>query len=169
MAEVMLRRLQRLPWRRIDVSFRGATFGFAHSNIQVTRRWMNFEGMAVATHVAQQVAALEAEWRRREGAATVATGARGRDGEDGVATANGAGEERQAQVQVQGTSSPDGVRATAVSSAAPPLVAAGSARPPHSQAGEWRTQGPLVSGSGEEALRGAEAAEVETESVAGRG
>jgi hypothetical protein len=27
--------LQELPWRRIDVSFQGARFGFAHNNIQV--------------------------------------------------------------------------------------------------------------------------------------
>lgn len=31
----MLHRLQELPWRRIDVSFKGASFGFAHNNIQV--------------------------------------------------------------------------------------------------------------------------------------
>ncbi|KAG2488152.1 hypothetical protein HYH03_013295 [Edaphochlamys debaryana] len=67
-AETMLRRLQRLPWRRIDVSFRGALFGFAHNNIQVTRRWMNFEGMAVAGHLAEQVAELEAQWHRMEAA-----------------------------------------------------------------------------------------------------
>ncbi|MEW5313156.1 MAG: hypothetical protein WDW38_004745 [Sanguina aurantia] len=36
-ASEMLRRLQSLPWRRIDVSFKGARFGFAHNNIQVTR------------------------------------------------------------------------------------------------------------------------------------
>ncbi len=35
LAEVMLRRLQRLPWRRIDVSFGGAKWGLAHNNIQV--------------------------------------------------------------------------------------------------------------------------------------
>lgn len=34
-ASEMLRRLQSLPWRRIDVSFKGARFGFAHNNIQV--------------------------------------------------------------------------------------------------------------------------------------
>ncbi|GLC52657.1 hypothetical protein PLESTB_000654200 [Pleodorina starrii] len=66
MAEVMLRRLQRLPWRRIDVSFQGAVFGLAHNNIQVTRRWLNFEGLAVAGHVARQVVALEEEWARME-------------------------------------------------------------------------------------------------------
>ncbi|GIL80454.1 hypothetical protein Vretifemale_9661, partial [Volvox reticuliferus] len=65
-AELMLRRLQRLPWRRIDVSFQGARFGFAHNNIQVTRRWLNFEGITVAHHLARQVAALEAEWVRMQ-------------------------------------------------------------------------------------------------------
>ncbi|GLI70839.1 hypothetical protein VaNZ11_015852, partial [Volvox africanus] len=69
-AEVMLRRLQRLPWRRIDVSFQGARLGFAHNNIQVTRRWLNFEGITVAHHLARQVVALEAEWARMQRMAT---------------------------------------------------------------------------------------------------
>jgi hypothetical protein len=34
-AEAMLVRLQALSWRRVDVSFKGAMFGFAHNNIQV--------------------------------------------------------------------------------------------------------------------------------------
>jgi hypothetical protein len=33
--QAMLQRLQRLSWCRIDVSFQGARFGFAHNNIQV--------------------------------------------------------------------------------------------------------------------------------------
>ena len=40
LAEVMLRRLQRLPWRRIDVSFGGAKWGLAHNNIQVGIVWV---------------------------------------------------------------------------------------------------------------------------------
>eukprot|EP00878_Enallax_costatus_P041279 GHUV01047923.1.p2 GENE.GHUV01047923.1~~GHUV01047923.1.p2 ORF type:complete len:129 (-),score=41.41 GHUV01047923.1:384-770(-) len=50
---------QELPWRRIDVSFRGARFGFAHNNIQVTRRWWNFEGEQVPRHLAQQIQLME--------------------------------------------------------------------------------------------------------------
>lgn len=39
---VMLQRLSALPWRRIDVSFQGATWGLAHNNIQVTAQWPEF-------------------------------------------------------------------------------------------------------------------------------
>eukprot|EP00879_Flechtneria_rotunda_P012727 GHRR01013291.1.p1 GENE.GHRR01013291.1~~GHRR01013291.1.p1 ORF type:complete len:777 (+),score=287.73 GHRR01013291.1:426-2756(+) len=55
----MLHRLQELPWRRVDVSFQGAKFGFAHNNIQVTRRWWNFEGEAVPRHLAQQLQLMD--------------------------------------------------------------------------------------------------------------
>ena len=56
----MLQRLQALPFRRIDVCF-GATLLpiMAHQNIQVQRRWVNWEGMPVARHVAEQLAAME--------------------------------------------------------------------------------------------------------------
>lgn len=50
---------QELPWRRIDVSFQGTRFGFAHNNIQVTRRWWNFEGEQVPQHLAQQIQRME--------------------------------------------------------------------------------------------------------------
>jgi hypothetical protein len=56
----MLQRLQQLPWRRVDVCFKGATWGFAHNNIQVTRRLLNFQGSAVPAHLAQQLADMEA-------------------------------------------------------------------------------------------------------------
>lgn len=56
---VMLARLSALPWRRIDVSFGGATWGFAHNNIQVTRRILNFQGEAVPRHLADQLLAME--------------------------------------------------------------------------------------------------------------
>ncbi|KAL6763416.1 putative serine esterase-domain-containing protein [Haematococcus lacustris] len=59
MVEEMLQQLQSLAWRRIDVSFRGAVMPFAHNHIQVTRRWLNFEGESVALHLAQQLAALD--------------------------------------------------------------------------------------------------------------
>lgn len=56
----MLQRLQALPFRRVDVCF-GATLLpiMAHQNIQVQRRWVNWEGMPVARHVAEQLAAME--------------------------------------------------------------------------------------------------------------
>jgi hypothetical protein len=54
-----LQRLQELPWRRIDVSFQGARFGLAHNNLQVTRRWWNFEGAAVPAHLAEQLRVMD--------------------------------------------------------------------------------------------------------------
>jgi len=51
--ESMLQRLQQLSWRRIDVSFQGSLLPFAHNHIQVTRRWLNWEGDSVAMHIAQ--------------------------------------------------------------------------------------------------------------------
>jgi hypothetical protein len=41
--QAMLHRLQELPWRRVDVSFQGSAFGFAHNNIQVC---VGFSGSA---------------------------------------------------------------------------------------------------------------------------
>jgi hypothetical protein len=63
----MLARLQQLPWRRVDVCFKGATFGFAHNNIQVTRRLLNFQGVAVPRYLAQQLADMEALMALAEG------------------------------------------------------------------------------------------------------
>ena len=62
----MLARLQQLPWRRVDVCFLGATWGFAHNNIQVTRRLLNFQGVQVPVHLAQQLADMEARLQRGE-------------------------------------------------------------------------------------------------------
>ena len=56
----VLKRLQSLPWRRIDVSFQHSRLPFfAHNNIQVTRRWLNWEGSAVCQHLAEQFADME--------------------------------------------------------------------------------------------------------------
>ena len=56
----VLKRLQSLPWRRIDVSFQHSRLPFfAHNNIQVTRRWLNWEGSAVCQHLAMQFADME--------------------------------------------------------------------------------------------------------------
>ncbi|KAK9791606.1 hypothetical protein WJX73_006793 [Symbiochloris irregularis] len=59
-AEHILKRLQMLRWRRVDVCFRDTrTPFFAHNLIQVTRRWLNWEGESVACHVADQLASIE--------------------------------------------------------------------------------------------------------------
>jgi hypothetical protein len=59
--EGMLGRLSSLPWRRVDVSFTGCRMPYtAHNLIQVTRRWVNFEGVGVPRHLAHQLAALDA-------------------------------------------------------------------------------------------------------------
>lgn len=56
----VLKRLQSLPWRRIDVSFQHSKLSFfAHNNIQVTRKWLNWEGAVVCQHLAQQFATME--------------------------------------------------------------------------------------------------------------
>lgn len=39
--------LQELPWRRIDVSFQGARFGFAHNNIQVRRGERHYTALTI--------------------------------------------------------------------------------------------------------------------------
>ena len=56
----VLEKLQSLPWRRIDVSFQHSKLSFfAHNNIQVTRKWLNWEGAVVCQHLAQQFATME--------------------------------------------------------------------------------------------------------------
>ncbi len=59
-ALLVLRRLQTLPWRRIDVSFQHSSMPFfAHNHIQVTRKWLNWEGAPVCQHLVQQLADME--------------------------------------------------------------------------------------------------------------
>ena len=56
----VLRKLQTLPWRRIDVSFQQSSMPFfAHNHIQVTRKWLNWEGASVCEHLAKQLATME--------------------------------------------------------------------------------------------------------------
>ncbi|BDA45665.1 probable lipid droplet phospholipase 1 at N-terminal half [Coccomyxa sp. Obi] len=60
----MLARLQELPWRRIDVCFKGTSMPFfAHNLIQVTRKWLNWEGEAVAQHFAALFTEMETDPR----------------------------------------------------------------------------------------------------------
>ena len=57
----MLEALQALPWRRVDVCFRGTRTPFlAHNLLQVTRGWLNREGEAAAAHVASTLVELDA-------------------------------------------------------------------------------------------------------------
>ncbi|KAL3162411.1 hypothetical protein ABBQ32_010082 [Trebouxia sp. C0010 RCD-2024] len=56
----VLQKLQSLPWRRVDVSFQHSKLPFfAHNHIQVTRKWLNWEGAVVCQHLAQQFAVME--------------------------------------------------------------------------------------------------------------
>ncbi|KAK9827864.1 hypothetical protein WJX74_006695 [Apatococcus lobatus] len=60
-----LSRLQALPWRRIDVSFRGSSWStFAHTHIQVTRPFLDSDGMPVVQHLARSLAAMERQCLR---------------------------------------------------------------------------------------------------------
>lgn len=59
-ALLILQRLQTMPWRRIDVSFEGTKMPFfAHNHMQVTRKWLNWYGISVCQHLAQQLAHME--------------------------------------------------------------------------------------------------------------
>lgn len=58
--EATLLSLQRLPWRRIDVCFSGGTLPLlAHQNLQVQRKWLNFDGEETAHHIVEQILAME--------------------------------------------------------------------------------------------------------------
>ena len=60
MVEFMLQRLQSMPWCRIDISFHGTFIPLlAHTHIQVTRRWIDAEGMPVVKHIADTYSKLE--------------------------------------------------------------------------------------------------------------
>jgi pimeloyl-ACP methyl ester carboxylesterase len=62
--------LQQLQWRRIDCCFAGAAIPLlAHQHMQVQRKWMNYDGMATAKHLALQLAAMEEILKKRDGAA----------------------------------------------------------------------------------------------------
>ena len=46
-ARLSLAALRTLPWRRVDVCFRGAALPLmAHQHLQVQRQWINFAGKA---------------------------------------------------------------------------------------------------------------------------
>jgi len=79
---VMLQRLSALPWRRMDVSFEGTTWGLAHNNIQVTRRFLNFQGKAVPRHLAEQLAQMELMLADLNDGAAAAAAAAGNGGGD---------------------------------------------------------------------------------------
>eukprot|EP00898_Chlorokybus_atmophyticus_P006664 jgi/Chlat1/699/Chrsp104S01163 len=55
--EVTLRQLQKLPFHRVHVSFKGAVIPyFAHYHIQVRRKWLNSEGKGVVQHLIDSLA-----------------------------------------------------------------------------------------------------------------
>lgn len=75
--------LRQLQWRRIDCCFAGAAMPLlAHQHMQVQRKWINYEGMATAKHLALQLAAMEEILKRtRSGDAAGAGAAPSRCGE----------------------------------------------------------------------------------------
>ncbi|CAL5220186.1 g2158 [Coccomyxa viridis] len=60
----MLQTLQKLPWRRIDADFSATSMPFfAHNLIQVTRKWLNWEGVASVQHIAALIEEMEEDPR----------------------------------------------------------------------------------------------------------
>jgi len=58
----MLEKLQGMPWRRVDVSYKNNISAFmAHNNIQVTRKWLNKAGLPTVHHLLNLLAKLENE------------------------------------------------------------------------------------------------------------
>lgn len=54
--EEMIRGLQRLGWKRVDVSFHSAMWPFfAHNNIHVKNEWFHNAGAGVVKHVADSL------------------------------------------------------------------------------------------------------------------
>ncbi|XP_004485889.2 uncharacterized protein [Cicer arietinum] len=52
MEEEMIRGLQRLGWKKVDVNFHSAAWPlFAHSNIHVKKKWLHNAGVGVVAHV----------------------------------------------------------------------------------------------------------------------
>ena len=61
--------MQELPWRRVDVSFKGTgSWASTHNLIQVTSKTSHYVGVGVPRHLAQQFAAME-ELEARRGSA----------------------------------------------------------------------------------------------------
>ncbi|XP_010277037.1 PREDICTED: uncharacterized protein LOC104611600 [Nelumbo nucifera] len=56
MEEEMIRGLQRLGWKKVDVSFHSAFWPFfAHNNIHVKNEWLHNAGVGVVAHVADSI------------------------------------------------------------------------------------------------------------------
>lgn len=51
-------RLRSLPWRRVDVEFRGAPL-CAHNDVQGTWRWLKVYGLTVPLHMVRELDQLE--------------------------------------------------------------------------------------------------------------
>lgn len=56
MEDEMIRGLQRVGWKKVDVSFHSAFWPFlAHNNIHVKRQWLHNAGAGVIAHVADSL------------------------------------------------------------------------------------------------------------------
>eukprot|EP00252_Welwitschia_mirabilis_P026288 TRINITY_DN8553_c0_g1_i2.p1 TRINITY_DN8553_c0_g1~~TRINITY_DN8553_c0_g1_i2.p1 ORF type:complete len:378 (+),score=75.43 TRINITY_DN8553_c0_g1_i2:187-1320(+) len=54
--EQMIQGLQRVGWKKVDVSFHSAFWPFfAHNNIHVKQEWLHYEGAGVVSHVADSL------------------------------------------------------------------------------------------------------------------
>jgi len=54
--EEMIRGLQRVGWKKVDVSFHSALWPFfAHNNIHVKQEWLHYAGAGVVAHVADSL------------------------------------------------------------------------------------------------------------------
>jgi len=61
---VMLRNLNSMPWRRVHVDFKETVVPLlAHNHIQVTRRWLNWEGEEFVKEVVKHILELEESWK----------------------------------------------------------------------------------------------------------
>ena len=68
---VMLRNLNSMPWRRVHVDFKETVVPLlAHNHIQVTRRWLNWEGEEFVKEVVKHILELEQSWKAFSGDST---------------------------------------------------------------------------------------------------
>jgi len=57
--EGMLRKLQELPWNRVDVRFKDPSYFLAHNHIQVTSKLINGIGLPITRHLVNFLAQME--------------------------------------------------------------------------------------------------------------
>ncbi|VFQ60342.1 unnamed protein product [Cuscuta campestris] len=62
--EEMIRGLQQLGWKKVDVNFHSATWPFfAHNNIHVKNEWLHNAGAGVVAHIADDIRQVDSLWR----------------------------------------------------------------------------------------------------------